>query len=296
MVKADWRCQDCGKSYPNPRNGFCNNCGGLIIKKEAPLIDEESTSPPVARMDGECGLGILVLDFSESMVEPAFVDPDLPQRKIDLVANAFHSAMQNITNITFAEKAYVAVIGFDNYVELLDIFNAAQVDPEKDWKQWIYDHFERFKGTTNISGALDKAKDLYDAALACDLSEYGIDDFAPLLHDITVGDNVISVPNVRVFLYSDGDHNHGDFYNPFDGVSLIGGKSNVNGLITAYFGPAELPGYKTLLDLAGTCPRHEVRGTIHITVPQAYPLVRQLFRMASAASGFCAQCAKEAIS
>ncbi len=292
---ASWRCQDCGKTYGNPRDGFCNNCGGLIIKEEKVII-EDLTGPPVARMDGDCGLGVLVLDFSESMVEPAFSDPEMPQRKIDLVANAFHAAMQNLVNITFAEKAYVAVIGFDNYAELLGIFNAAQVDPNKDWRQWIYDHFERFKGATDISGALDKAKELYDAALACDLSEYGIDNFAPLLHDITIEDNVVSVPNVRVFLYSDGDHNHGTFYNPFDGTSLIGGKSNINGLICAYFGPSEMPGYKTLLELSGTCPRHEVRGIIHITTPEAYPLVRQLFRMASAASGFCAQCAKEAIS
>ncbi len=301
MATTIWKCQDCEKKYKDAGTGFCKECGGLILPVDSMEVDssEESKIPqmPTSKVMGQCGLGILVFDFSSSMGEAAFRGKNLPQRKIDLVAQAFELAMQKLVMMSNAENAYVAVIGFAREAKLLKFMNAAMIDPKYNWKDWIYRQQLKLLETsgdgTNVTAALKIARKLYDQALRGNLEEYGIKDFAPLYHDILIEDEVYSIPNVRVFLYSDGMHNEGEFVNYFENVTLIEGIKNVTGLMCAYFGTVEEEGFELLYHLAGTCPRHSTKGIIHVIEPEMFPYIRQLFHMASSASGFCAQCAKE---
>ncbi len=303
MSSDFWQCQDCKEKSKDAGTGFCSNCGGLLLPVESIIVDSQTEViiPPMPKRfaTGQCGLGILVFDFSSSMGERAFPEKDLPQRKIDLVAQSFHLAMQKLANIANAENAYLAVIGFTKEAKLLKFMNAQMIDLDYDWGQWIQRQqlklLEESGDGTNITAALKIARRIYDQALQGDLEEYGIKDFAPLYHDILIEDDVHSIPNVRLFLYSDGMHNEGDYVNYFENVTLVDGYANITGIICAYFGSVEEEGFDLLYRLAGTCPRHGTKGIIHVIVPEMFPYIRQLFHMASAASGFCAQCAKESI-
>ncbi len=301
MTVKNWQCQDCGKNYPKTTNGFCSSCGGLVLPVDSVTVtDTENILPPMPYQipKGQCGLGILAFDFSGSMNEAAFPEKDLPQQKIDLIAQAFDTAMKKLSNIANAENAYVAVIGFAAKAKILKFMKASMIDHTHDWAAWIYKQqlnlLETEGDGTNITEALKLAREIYDCALKGDLSKFGFNDFAPLHHDIAIGDDVFSIPNIRVFVYSDGKHSIGEFINYFENATLIPRAPNVNGLICAYFGSVEDEGFESLYQIAGTCPRHGIKGIIHITTPEMYPYIRQLFHMASAASGFCAQCAKEA--
>ena len=116
--------------------------------------------------------------------------------------------------------------------------------------------------------------------------------------DIIAGSEIVEAPNVRLLIYSDGEHNVGEFYNPFAGISLISGVASksgraVNGVMSIYFGPAETQGAKQMEEIAGFCPRHEKVGTIPITKLAHYKYLRNLLHLSSKASGFCIECAKE---
>ncbi len=301
LEAKNWKCQDCGADYEDAGSGFCDKCGGLVLPLESLLIGSEKElllpEMPSSFATGQCGLGILVFDFSSSMGDPAFPEKEMPQRKIDLVAQAFENSMKKMAAIGSPENAYVAVIGFTRDAKLLKFMKASMIDVDYDWKQWIYKQqlkmLEDVGDGTNITAALKLAREIYDSALKGDLRQYGFDDFAPLHHDIVIENEVFSIPNVRVFIYSDGKHTAGHFINYFENASLISGIPNINGVICAYFGTVEEEGFDNLYQVAGTCPRHGTKGIIHIIVPEAFPYIRQIFHMASMASGFCAQCAKE---
>ena len=297
---AKYKCDECGREFEEMSDdGFCP-CGGILLRVEEPKVKGLVEEPKV---EGECGLGILVLDFSGSMTEKAFSEeryPEFPQRKIDLVAHALGSALPSMRSISKAEYAYVALIGFANDAKLIEIKKAPEIKEDaKYWRNWTYkkqeEILEELGNGTNISRALEVAYDVYDAALNGKMDKYGIKEFAPMYHDIDIAGKIVKVANVRVFLYSDGEHiesYYGPLINHFENATLIPGESNVSGLMTAYFGLPNTEGYRTLEDIAGVCPIHKVKGVMHINSPERYKLLRKIFHMASAASGFCAECAK----
>ncbi len=302
-AKSDitYKCEDCQKQFSEEdfkkSGGFCPDCKTGMLRRKEESKAEGVISPPTR---GDCGLGILILDFSSSMREPAFGEnqyKEYPQKKIDLVSRAIGYSLPKMRNIGKAENAYVAIIGFANEAKLLEIKKASEIEEEAgywiDWTARKQEETLKSGDGTNISGALKLALDIYGSALKGKMENFGLKNFSLMYHDMDVGGKIVPVANVRVFLYSDGDHNVGPFINHFKNTSLVPGKSNISGLITAYFGTPNVEGYKLLENIAGACPKHNVKGIMHIISPEVYPRLRSTFHMASAASGFCAECAKE---
>jgi hypothetical protein len=91
-------------------------------------------------------------------------------------------------------------------------------------------------------------------------------------------------------IYSDGAHNGGTLKNAFDGLYP-------SPLMTAFIGSEEASadsrlGADQMKLLANDCPEHGQKGYFLINSPERHAVLRNLFRMASGASGFCPQCLK----
>ncbi|MEO0211987.1 MAG: VWA domain-containing protein [candidate division WOR-3 bacterium] len=295
-----FKCTTCGKVYDDPGDGFCPDDGDLLQicaepVSESTAVSSEETIPRGPQ--GANGLGIVVMDLSGSMTEPAFVASEDPayssKSKLEVMAHAFGSAIQELTTMSNAENAYVAVIGFSEKARVLGLFRVSEMKPDwKYWTDWVMQQIGSFCTQTNITEALKLARKLYDGALKGDLTPWGIQSFAPLYHTISIGSDIVEVPNIRVFLYSDGEHNVGNFENAFDKATLVP-NMNVSGLITAFFGNIGDPGDQTMQEIAGICPIHNFKGFFWINNPKAFPFLRNVIHMTTTASGFCAECAKE---
>jgi hypothetical protein len=106
-----------------------------------------------------------------------------------------------------------------------------------------------------------------------------------------------SVPNVRILLYSDGQHNpetEDPLVNPFEDLYP-------SPLMTAFLGDESKDtesrqGADQLMALANRCITHQMAGYFLINNPSKDAVLRNLFRMASGASGFCPQCLRGYIS
>jgi len=240
------------------------------------------------------------MDFSGPMDEASFPNErEYKTTKASLVAYVLKTTIPGIKRINKADKAYVAMIGFTGDAKLLGIFKASEINDSVDyWDDWFEKSIEDVRTSSgmgkNITGALKLARELYDGALNGDLSYYGIRDFSPMYQHIAIGSEVYDVANVRVFIYSDGEHTHG-FVNHFDGASLIPGKTNVSGLTSVFLGDSSEPGYRTMEEIAGVCPVHGIKAVIHVNQSKYYEYLRELFHMTSSTSGFCIQCAKKGI-
>ncbi len=147
---------------------------------------------------------------------------------------------------------------------------------------------------TNITVALRLARSMYDDAVAGNLSKFGAAGGVNIMkhRDITppVGDQ-ISAPNVRILLYSDGQHNpekEDPLVNPFENVYP-------SPLMTAFLGDESKDtesrqGADQMKALANICVVHQKAGYFLINNPSKDAVLRNLFRMASGASGFCPSC------
>jgi hypothetical protein len=289
-------CKDCDKEFRDmPNDSECPKCGCLVFKKEDV---EVKTAPKNPEIRGENGLGIIVMDFSGSMDEQAFPkEPEYLKSKASVVASALKASITKIKKINKADKAYVALIGFTSDAKLLDIRKATEIDDNVEyWNDWFKNNINGVRSSlgngTNITSALKLAREIYDSALKGDLSAYGIKDFSPMYQDIAIGSNIYDVANVRVFVYSDGEHGVGKFVNHFENASLIPGKTNVSGVTSAFLGDAEANGYQTMEMIAGVCPNHGIKAVIHVNQSKYYEHLRDLFHMTSSTSGFCVECAK----
>jgi Archaeal DNA polymerase II, large subunit len=287
-------CNKCGDEFRDmPNDSECPKCGCLVLKKE---YVEICNAPIPPKVEGENGLGIIVMDFSGSMEDPAFPnEPEYTKTKASVVASALKSSIVEIKNISKADKAYVALIGFTGDAKLLGIFKASEInDSIQYWNNWFRDSMDKvcesYGYGTNIDSALKLAREIYDGALEGNLKAYGIDNFAPMYHNVVIESNPHQVANIRVFIYSDGLV--GGFTNYFENASLIPGKTNVSGVTSAFLGDTEDDGYKAMESIAGVCPIHGVKAVIYVNRSRNYDYLRDLFHMASSTSGFCIECAK----
>lgn len=292
-------CKECvpeQEFQEMPENCVCPTCNSLVhIKEEAKVV----TAPESPKVRGEYGLGIIVMDMSGSMEEVAFPEVEgYSITKAGVVASALSTSITKIKRINKADKAYVAIIGFTNDAKLLGIYKASEIDENvKYWDEWFRKNSEivrnSYGGGTNITSALRLAREIYDAALEGDLSTYGVSDFLPMYQNININDNIYDIANIRVFIYSDGEH-YADEYlvNYFENASLIPGQTNISGVTSAFLGNAEDDGYMNMRDIAGVCPKHNIKAVIHVNKPEAYDYLRDLFHMTSSTSGFCVECAK----
>jgi len=225
-------CNKCGKEFQEmPNDSECPDCGCLVLKKENVKISNTAINPKVR---GENGLGIIVMDFSGSMDDPAFPnEPEYTKTKASVVASALKSSIVEIKSISKSDKAYVALIGFTGDAKLLSVFKASEINESiQYWNNWFKESMSDVCGLygygTNIDHALKLAREIYDGALQGNLEAYGIHNFAPMYHNVVIGSDTYEIANVRVFVYSDGIV--GEFTNYFENASLIPGKTNVSGV------------------------------------------------------------------
>lgn len=299
LIRMKYVCkeEECGREFNEmPENNECPFCGNFVYKRTDFEKDARPKDPMVI---GENGLGIIIMDFSGSMEDLAFPDEvEYTKSKANVVATALKTSIAKIKRINKADKAYIALIGFTANAQLIKIFKASEISEDKtEWDKLFTEGIIEFRAKngegTNITSALKLAREIYDSALRGDLSKYGINNFAPMYQNIAADGEIYNVANIRVFIYSDGEHCVDEFINYLEGASLIPGKSNVSGVTAVYLGHAEDIGYKTMEQIAGVCPRHNIKAVIHVDKSKNFDYLRDLFHMTSATSGFCPECAKE---
>lgn len=295
----EYICFECGKIYIDSSDMLCDNrnCNGSMLH---PRSDAEVKTPPKdPQLKGENGLGIIAMDFSGSMDYIAFPDQlEYKFSKIQIVALALKTSIPKMKQMSNADNAYLILIGFTNTAKVLEVFKVSDIPNDSTkWDTFFTTGVENFRVEnntgTNVTSALQLMREIYDNALLGKLEKYGISNFKPMYQDIIIKGKNYKVANVRAFIYSDGQHCVGNFDNHFEGASLIPGDTNISGLTSAYLGHAEDPGFDTMLLIAGTCPRHNVKAVISVDNTKTYEYLRDLFHMTSATSGFCTECAKE---
>lgn len=279
-------------------DGFCPDCEyGTGLLEEVDV--EEGKDVPVH--SGQIGLCILVCDGSGSMTDPAF--PSNPAQKMHLVARAAASGIADLYQLGKPDDAYIGIIAFGKKASLLlspdgkpflkSIADIQRAFPTREeLGQFIYDALLSEDNVdyryTNITDALSLAKEIEDSARNGDLEKYGFSGpFKLIEQDIcTTNNEILTIPNTRVLIYSDGLHNPSDgkpLHNPYEAEEL-------STLMTAYFGQGNEEGAEQMKSLACTCPVHGIKGYFLINNPERYATLKHLFRMASGISGFCPSC------
>lgn len=287
-----------------------------------PLLEDNSAKSgsnlpvPIARpVAGTVeGLCVLVCDVSGSMDEPAFANH--PAEKLRLVTGAIHKAIAELQTLSKADAAYIGIVAFGARAGLIQdpvgqpfLKSVAQIIDEfgeyaGNLPTYLYDYFREDRGgfgrdRTDITAGLRVAREIYDHTLKGDLNPLGVNASAKLMEHsdiVTQAGTQITMPNIRVMIYSDGGHN------PADGSALINAFQNLapSPLMTAFIGDehagaGSVAGANEMRSLANDCPEHGQKGYFLINSPERYAVLRSLFRMASGASGFCPQCLRRQV-
>lgn len=285
------------------QDGLCPDCefgDGILME------DESSGGTPTATRDigggADIGLCILMCDASGSMSEEAF--PGNPASRLSLVAQAAAAGISDLFEISRPETAYIALAAFATTPAFVQDSNGqpfvrsvAQIKQEfptrRELATFLTDRLSIGRTVdgnyTDISAALRFARNIYEGALQGNFQTAGISgNFTLLKQSISRKSSgaQIAVDNLRVLVYSDGEHNPpdgGKLENPFaqDDPSL---------LLSVFIGKETEQGANQMKSLACTCPIHELPGYFLINAPERYQTLRRLFRMASGASGFCPSC------
>jgi hypothetical protein len=147
---------------------------------------------------------------------------------------------------------------------------------------------------TDINLALQEAYQFVDKFLNKELPDFPIKDYEPMKQIILneKGES-LSVANVRVLIYTDGmqyDAKKGKVLhdNPFKKKPLP--DLNLDVVTGVFFGQETDDGCQELQGLLSKCPTHDVLQFFLFDSPTKIGVLRNLFRMASGASGFCPRC------
>ena len=145
---------------------------------------------------------------------------------------------------------------------------------------------------TNITEALLLAREITDKAIDGNLRPWGVTEPVSLKKSIiSPGDKPqFTVPSVRVMIYSDGEHNQGLLKNAFADMQ----PQSV--LLTSFIGDEGASdetrkGADQMLSFANICPIHQQPGYYLINTIERRSLLREVFHMSTATSGYCRQCA-----
>lgn len=309
-----FRCSrpECGRVVDVlPIDELCPDCWGEMRQFD----DPGSSTQPSAALRRQVGLCAVICDVSLTMQErvpemalPGTRPADVP-RRVDLVAqNASRGIWDLCKSISKADDAWLALIGFGEDAGLLrmpdgkpflvsarDIRDhfASSSELEQHIAEEFQYHIDLWGKGTNISCGLEKARGIFDALRANDISQFGGPQSVEMIeHDILAwDDSEKTIPNFRAFIFSDGDHNRGQLLNPF----ADGEASDVPWalLMTAFVGSEAHLGAAQMQDISGVCPQHGKRNFFLINNPRRYQQLSGLFRMASGASGFCPRCLGE---
>ena len=113
------------------------------------------------------------------------------------------------------------------------------------------------------------------------------------------------VPNVRVFLYTDGlqfvNGKEDKLINPFSNPKDFPGDfpQDIDILMGAFFGSEisedENKGMNELKEVLGVCPEDDEKQFFLVNSPESLITLKNLFHMASGASGFCPKCIEKKI-
>ena len=294
-----------------PQGGCCTvpTCFG------EPLLPYPPSDPgvgpveqqPTATLEGLC---ILVCDISASMDSPAYTNH--PAEKLTQVVGAIQQAIGELQDMSKADTAYIAIVAFGEraglildandrpFVKSISEIISEYGDRAENLGSYLYPYFQKDvgkfgRGGTNITAGLEVARAIYDCTLSGDLSPLGISVSSRLMEhsDIVTPDRQqLTMPNIRVMMYSDGGHAaKRPLANPFDALSP-------SPLMTAFIGSptTDVTGASQMSALANICPEHQTRGYFLIDAPEKRATLRQLFRMASGASGFCERCLVRSVS
>lgn len=291
--------------YDYTNTYYCTICPpmeGILKETEVGNGIDPVTSPPTPpqpppSLPDEVGLCVIMMDASESMTDPAF--DGIPLTRLTLVANSAASGIFDLERMMKNPNAFVACFKFDHRVELMFVDTVANLIKRYEkieiFADYLYNElFKMLKGT-DINKALQQAHLYVTQFLNKQLEGFPVKAYTPMMQRIFKYNSVdaISVPNVRVLLYTDGMQyvSNGSKIlnpNPFKQDPVPGLSHDV--LIGAFFGPETDQGCKDLRSLVSNCPIHNIPQFFLFDNPAYVGDLKYLFRMASGASGFCPRC------
>lgn len=198
----------------------------------------------------------------------------------------------SLSDLSNKTDAYVMPVLFDHEVHPLFIKSVQDIVEEysdaKRFAIFLKKAFENSKGGTDINAALNFAKQIYDTLDSqSTLAKFGGPDHVRPIPQVvsTANGGQITVPNVRVLIYTDGeDETTGKILgNPFQSHSA-------DILLGAFFGVGTERGSVDLQSVLSNCPTHTQKQFFLLNSEDRVQKLRFLFRMASGGSGFCPRC------
>lgn len=288
-----WVCSyNSAHRFPQPTEKyFCPTCPprtGLLIEQD----DEES--PDVEK---EVGLCVILMDASLSMTEQAFKGN--PLTKMQLVCDSAAHGIFALQRLQGNPNAVVTIFKFDDRIELMVMDSVAGLmqrfhQNEDAFAEFLYKEMDMMKQGTDINKALREAHSFVRKFLDKKLDNFPVPSYRPMLQPIlTHNNNPLTIANVRVLIYTDGeqyDANESSHLdpNPFkvNPLSLV----NHDIVIGAFFGQETDEGCQQLKGLLSPCPIHNRPQFFLFDKPSNIGDLEYLFRMASGASGFCQAC------
>jgi hypothetical protein len=280
---------------------FCSICPpyeSILVEKEVEVqVQENTQSPPDQVVVPEVGLCVILMDASSSMSDAAFEDS--PITRMRLVSTSAASGIFDLKGMQNNPYAYVAAFKFDDRIELMFVDTIANLldrfDRDvKKFANYLYDELVQMQQGTDINLALSTAYHFVERFMHKNLSELRIKEYAPM-RQIILNSAAESLPvaNVRVLIYTDGmqyDANKEKILNdnPFKVNPLPGLNHDI--VIGAFFGKEVDEGCQELKSLLSRCPIHDEVQFFLIDNPTRIGILKNLFRMASGASGFCPRC------
>jgi hypothetical protein len=315
MSNDVWVCsQDashtCTSQEAEKQSYFCPKCPygeSILINTGAGASpgpgSGTGTSPgyplPVVHQE-DLGLAIILLDCSGSMNEPPF--PNHPTTKKDLIARSVAAGVFSLSGNPLKEFAYVMIVGFDHEIDIILPYTSIQTivntyKQAEGLEKMIKSKMLEKNGATDINGVLKVAFNFTQQFINSEISALG--NYKPRIQAV-LDDNMKShlVPNVRVLLFTDGEHylgDHDQYLQPSPFKNLSFNHKVCDLLMSAYYGKEGEKGYQQLKSLVSKCPRHPSTDQFFLfDEPSKVANLKGLFRMASGASGFCPTCLAEA--
>jgi hypothetical protein len=298
-----WVCRtDETHVFDEPTDDFfCSKCPpyeSILVEKviDKPVDEDEIDKEP-DRSVPEVGLCVILMDASSSMSDAAFEDS--PITRMRLVSTSAASGIFDLKGMQNNPYAYVAAFKFDDRVELMFVDTVANLldrfDRDvKKFANYLYDELVNMQQGTDINQALAVAYSFVQKFIHKKLPELKIKDYTPMRQIILKSSaESLSVANVRVLIYTDGmqyDANREKILNdnPFKLNPLPGLNHDI--VIGAFFGNETDEGCQELKGLLSRCPIHDELQFFLIDNPTRIGILKNLFRMASGASGFCPRC------
>ena len=220
--------------------------------------------------------------------------PPSKKNRLELIAETAANGIFDLQGITKAKETYICVMGFSSEVRTLlfdsvhNIFERYQGNVDK-FASFFKEELSRMRGDTNINDALNAAHVLVEKFLNKELST--LEDYEVLYHALWTHDKEdIDVPNVRVLLYTDGQHN---VPNATDPIINPFSKMKPDILMGVFVGSEQHEGCDKLKAVLSNCPEHSHPQFFLLDRFEKLTTLRKLFHMASGTSGFCVKCQKQ---